>query len=73
MELLNVRDVAARLKISPRQVWRLTRADRLPAPVRVGGSRSVRWRAADVALFIERGCSMKSYEAATDAPAKTQQ
>ncbi len=64
MELLTAKDVAARLKISPRQVWKLASAGRLPAPVRVGGSRSVRWRAADVAFFIEHGCDMKKCEAA---------
>ena len=54
MELLNVIDVAARLRISPRQVWKLVSSGRLPEPVRL--SRSVRWRESDIDEWIEAGC-----------------
>jgi len=40
--LLDVRGVAALLGCSARQVFRLSDAGRLPAPVRVG--RLIRWR-----------------------------
>ncbi len=52
--LMTVRDVAAALKLSPRQIWKLNSMGRLPSPVRL--SRSCRWRAADIARFVELGC-----------------
>jgi predicted DNA-binding transcriptional regulator AlpA len=61
MELLTVKGVAAALKISSRQVWKLLSSGRLPTPVRL--SRSVRWRAADVALFVQLSCDMRQFEA----------
>lgn len=61
--LLRVQDVAAALKLSVRQIWKLANSSRLPAPFRVGGSRSVRWREADIAAFIEAGCSMGKLDA----------
>ncbi len=62
MELLTVKDVSARLRISPRQVWKLLASGRIPAPVRI--SRSVRWREADIARWIELGCpSRERFEA----------
>lgn len=54
--LLGVRDVANRLGVSTRQVWKLVRLGRLPAPVRLG--RSVRWRESDISEFIRLGCKM---------------
>ena len=60
-ELLTVRDVAAALKVSPRQVWKLQAQGRLPAAVRLG--RSVRWRESDVATFIAVGCDMRAFDA----------
>lgn len=66
MELLNVKDVAATLRVSCRQVWKLTSSGRLPAPVRL--SRSVRWRAADIARFVELGCPSRDvFEASKSA------
>ena len=62
MELLNVKDVAARLRISQRQVWKLYSSGRIPAPVRI--SRSVRWREADIDRWVELGCpSRERFEA----------
>lgn len=55
--LLTVRDVAARLKVSTRQVFKLSSSGRLPGPVKV--SRSTRWRADEIAAFIDRGCRME--------------
>lgn len=52
--LLNVRDVAARVRVSVRQVWKLASSGRIPKPVRLG--RSVRWRAAELQAWIEAGC-----------------
>lgn len=60
---MTVKDVAESLRVSARQVWKLLSGGRLPGPVRLG--RSVRWRAADVALFVQLGCDMVKFEAAT--------
>lgn len=54
MELLNVSDVAGKLRISSRQVWKLLASGRIPDPVRVG--RSVRFRAADIERWVQLGC-----------------
>jgi excisionase family DNA binding protein len=48
--LLTARDVAERLGISVRTVWRWTATGEMPAPVRRG--RIVRWKAADVDGFV---------------------
>lgn len=55
-ELLTVGEVARLLKVSIRQVWKLKSSGRICPPVHVG--RSVRWRAEDIARFIEFGCDM---------------
>ena len=54
IELLTVREVAARLKVSTRQIFKLAASGQLPRPVKVGGS--TRWRSTDIEEFIERGC-----------------
>ena len=56
MELLTVRDVAAALRLSQRQVWKLSASGRLPKPLKIG--RSARWRRADIEAYVERGCRM---------------
>ena len=61
-KLLRVLEVADRLGVSGRQVWKLAASGRLPGPVRLG--RSVRWRATDIQRFIEVGCDMQAFEAA---------
>ncbi|RIK66279.1 MAG: DNA-binding protein [Planctomycetota bacterium] len=60
MELLDVKAVAQRLKVCARQVLKLAESGRCPQPVRLG--RSVRWNAAEIDRFIERGCTMPSAE-----------
>ena len=61
--LLGVREVAARLGVSSREVWKLTSCGRMPAPVRL--SRSVRWRESDISEFIRLGCPCREdFEAA---------
>jgi len=61
MTLLSVNDVADRLAVSARQVWKLAASGRLPQPVRVG--RCVRWRADLIDGWIERGCPAVADEA----------
>src|SRR5579864_3347697 len=51
-DLLTVRDVARRLSISERTVWRWTALGLLPPPVHPH-ARSTRWRAADIERYLE--------------------
>lgn len=53
-ELFDVRAVASMLGCSPRHVYRLFDAGRLPRPVRLGSL--VRWRRAELQAWIETGC-----------------
>lgn len=52
--LLNVRELAERLGVSARMVFKMLAAGKLPAPIRLG--RSLRWRAAAVDAWIADGC-----------------
>jgi excisionase family DNA binding protein len=52
--LLDVRAVAHLLNCSPRHVYRLSDAGRMPVPIRIGAL--VRWRRADVQHWIDGGC-----------------
>jgi excisionase family DNA binding protein len=52
-KLLTVHQVATRLALSVRTVWRRTKAGELPAPVRFTG-RIVRWRSGDIDRYIEQ-------------------
>jgi predicted DNA-binding transcriptional regulator AlpA len=50
LTLLRVRDVASKLAVDVRQVWKLVADGRFPAPLKI--SRSSRWRSADVDAWI---------------------
>lgn len=57
-QLWNVKDVSARLKIHPGTIWRLSALAEIgqgefPKPLRLGG-KTVRWRASDVAAYLDR-------------------
>ena len=52
--LLTAEEVAAMLNVSERTLWRLLSAGKLPQPVRFG--RSTRWKATELAHWIEKGC-----------------
>ena len=52
-DLLTVREVARRLSISERTVWRWTALGLLPIPVHPH-ARSTRWRAADIERYLEK-------------------
>lgn len=64
-QLLRVGDVANRLGVSTRQVWKLCSSVRLPAPVRLG--RSVRWKSSCIQRFLEVDCDMAAYNAERQA------
>jgi excisionase family DNA binding protein len=53
-QLLDVQAVAVLLGCSPRHVYRLSDAGRMPAPVRLGAL--VRWSAASIREWIDTGC-----------------
>jgi excisionase family DNA binding protein len=55
--LLKADEVATLLHVSERTLWRLLSAGKLPKPVRFG--RSTRWKADEVAGWIERGCPVE--------------
>lgn len=57
-ELLTVRDVAALVKLSSRQIYKLCASARMPAPLKVG--RSTRWRAAQISAWIQNGCRIEA-------------
>ena len=51
--LLTVKDVASRLQVSERTIWRWRAADRLPRPICLS-PRSIRWRIRDINEYL--GC-----------------
>lgn len=54
-DLLTVRDVAQRLNIGIRTVWRWCATGDLPPPVRLGkAKRVVRWKAAEIERYVEQ-------------------
>ena len=53
-KLLDVQSVAELLGCSPRHVYRLSDAGRMPASVKLGAL--VRWNRAAVELWINQGC-----------------
>lgn len=50
--LLSAKELAEALGVSVRTIWRLTASGDLPAPVRIGGGRVVRWPAAVVKSLV---------------------
>jgi excisionase family DNA binding protein len=51
-DLMTSQQVANRLAISIRTLWRLVRANRMPQPVRYN-RKLVRWKAAELARYIK--------------------
>jgi len=54
MELLEIKEVAGILRVSPRMVWQMRDGGRIPQPVKVG--RLCRWRRSDIEEWIAAGC-----------------
>ena len=52
--LINAEELARMMDVSERTLWRLLSGGKVPQPVRIG--RNTRWRLAEVAEWIERGC-----------------
>lgn len=52
--LINAEEFATMLGVSERTLWRLLSADKLPQPLRLGGS--TRWRLEEVRRWVDSGC-----------------
>ena len=50
-DLLTVRDVAFRLSMSVRNVWRKAETGEIPKPVKIGG-KTIRWRVSDLQAWL---------------------
>ena len=50
-DLLSAEQVAGRLGVSVRSVWRMSSAGEIPAPIKIRGQ--TRWRSADLTAMIE--------------------
>jgi excisionase family DNA binding protein len=60
-ELLTAREVAERLNIGIRTVWRWSASGELPAPLRLGKARRVvRWKAVDIESYLQRALKTTS-------------
>ena len=53
--LIDAQEVARRLDLSERTVWRLVAAGKLPNPISIG-DKSKRWRANDIRSWVAAGC-----------------
>jgi len=58
--LLTVQDLATFLRTSPKAVRLMRDRGQLPAPIRLGDSRRLLWRAIDVAEWLDRTESRRS-------------
>ena len=54
-DLLTARDVAERLSVSVRTLWRMAARGDLPRPIRYN-RKLVRWKTVDVTRYIETLC-----------------
>ena len=54
IQLINAKELAGKLLLSARTVWRLRSAGKLPRPVCVGGS--IRWRLIDINRWLDMDC-----------------
>lgn len=64
MNLLTVRDVATKLKISQRQVYKLTSCGQFPKRIRLRGSS--RWVEEEIDLFIRSDCNIARFKEAIE-------
>ena len=58
VRMLTVADLSNCLRVSTRQVHRLNKSGSLPRPLRIGGC--TRWRAAEVAAWLQAGSPVRS-------------
>lgn len=66
--LIDANEVARRLGLSVRTIWRLNSAGKLPSPVPIGG-KSKRWRAEEITTWVAAGCPARPlWEAVSKKP-----
>ena len=65
--LIDVKTLSRRLGLSPRHVWRLRDAGKIPQSFHVAGTRSVRWQKHEIDDWIAAGCPERRYAAARTA------
>jgi len=53
-ELLGVKEVSQKLKLSKRQIFRLNSSGLIPRPLKIGGS--IRWNCQSIEKWISLGC-----------------
>ncbi|MHC4758178.1 MAG: helix-turn-helix transcriptional regulator [Planctomycetota bacterium] len=58
--MLAAKQLAKIMSLSPRTIWRLRSAGKLPRPITIGGS--IRWIASDIDLFMDCNCDMQEFE-----------
>lgn len=64
--LVGANELAQMLSVSPRHIWRMKAASKLPKSINFG--RCVCWVLSDIRLFIQMGCpSQKEFEARNEA------
>ena len=58
---ISAKELAEKMSLSTRTIWRLLSANKLPKPASIGGSK--RFLMSDVNLFIECNCDMTLFQA----------
>ena len=53
-DLLTVKDLAQRLSLAERTVWRHADSGKIPRPVKIGAS--VRWKRTEIEKWLDAGC-----------------
>ena len=64
---ISAKELAEKLSLSSRTVWRLLSANKLPKPVSIGGSK--RFLMSDVNLFMACDCDIAEYHTRKEAQA----
>jgi excisionase family DNA binding protein len=59
LQLLRVNDVAALLRCSRRQIYRLIGAKRMPPPIKI--DKLVRWQLSELMAWVNNGCPPFQY------------
>ena len=62
---ISAKELAEKLSLSPRTIWRLLSANKLPKPASIGGSK--RFLISDVNLFLECNCDMALFQSRKEA------
>ena len=64
---ISARELAEKMSLSTRTIWRLLSAGKLPKPCALGGSK--RWKLSDIDLFLACDCDMAEFKARREAEA----